>query len=145
MPTCIRCNYDLAGIWKADGQPVTCPECGEAWSELIERSIIPWPGWRRYLLETIAIPGLVSAVVLAAHVAGALLPRAFKWLAELAWALTLTPVLIALVTCIALPAYYTRAPRVRRPSGWTMLAACLAVSAGVQGAFLVLAVVVGGR
>lgn len=143
MPRCVQCDYDLSGLWKADGVEVTCPECAATWSEVIERSHTVWPGWRRYLIEVISIPGSIALAVLLLHAVGLIVRGPLGWIVDLAWALTLTPVLVAFVTALVLAAHYVRVPRVRRPNGWVLLGVGLLASACVQGVYLSLAVWIG--
>lgn len=143
MPRCVQCDYDLTGLWKADGIEITCPECAMKWSEVVERSHTVWPGWRRYLFEIIAIPGVASVLVLVLHAMGAAGVKFVSWARDLAWALTLTPVLVAIITALVLAAHYERVPRVRRPNWWVLLGAGLLASACVQGVYVVLAVWIG--
>lgn len=143
MPRCVQCDYDLSGLWKADGVEVMCPECAATWSEVIERSHTVWPGWKRYLVEVISIPGSIALLVLLLHAVGLIVRGPPEWIVDLAWALTLTPVLVAFVTTLVLAMHYARVPRVRRPNGWVLLVVGLLVSACVQGVYLAVAVWIG--
>lgn len=143
MPRCVQCDYDLAGLWKADGAEITCPECEAKWSEVIERSQTVWPGWKRYIVEVVSIPGIMALPVLGLHGWSAAGGQPFRWMGEIAWALTLTPVIVAAVTTLVLALHYWRVPRGRRPGGWTLLCAGLLASVCVQGACVVVAVSIG--
>lgn len=124
MPRCPNCDYDLTGLMSVQEGEVSCPECAVKWSRAIESSLMRWPGWRRYILEVLAIPGLVSGVVLAFHVTG---------VRDLGWALSATMLICYLVVCIIAPVQYSRVPRVRRPAVASLFAGALAASLAMLG------------
>jgi len=128
MPTCPKCGYDLGGCQRDAHEAIACPECGEAWSETIERGLKVWSGWRGCIRNVVLVPAIAWGVILACLLAGLVLPEA-PFLVYLLWP---TPFIIGFFAPIVVASESSLTPRIRRPHAGLILLFGFAATIGLH-------------